>query len=201
MKIGEIFPSRWLKAEDFQEGETKVVTITGVQNETLGEGAKAEIKPVITFAELKPMVMNKTNANAIAKLHGDDTDMWIGKRIGLFAMEVDAFGEIQLAIRVKPRIPVDNAAPVNGIQPNAPITQPMSVQPITGAQKAEIVKQAQITFGDDYQAKTREMLPAGGINAMTADDAARLIDKLRNMQQSLVPAGMEDDGLEDDPFA
>ena len=38
------------------------------------------------------MVLNKTNANTIAKMHGEETDDWAGKRIILCAREVEFQG-------------------------------------------------------------------------------------------------------------
>ena len=106
MKISEMYPSRFLKAEDFEEGQTFILTIASVGMEELGQGQKKETKPVAYFLETeKALVLNKTNANVIAQHLGDDTEMWIGKKVAFTTIEVDSFGEIVRAIRVKTKQP------------------------------------------------------------------------------------------------
>jgi len=69
--------------------------------ETIGQGRDAEDKLVIYFAgKQKQFICNKTNANAISKLHGDDTDMWLGKVINIAPREVEFQGDTVWAIRV-----------------------------------------------------------------------------------------------------
>jgi len=110
MKVNELYPSKWLKADDMEEGEKRVVTIKDVTVEEFEQkGGKREDKPVVEFYEVKPMVLNKTNASIIAQLYGNDTDDWSGKKITLFTMEVDSFGDIVTAIRVKNQVPKDGA--------------------------------------------------------------------------------------------
>lgn len=100
MKLDELFPSKYLKASDL-DGDT-TLTIEGVTTESMKtKDGKEEEKPVLLFAESKPMVMNVTNARAIATLYGDDTDTWGGKQITLYTAEVSAFGETTAAIRVR----------------------------------------------------------------------------------------------------
>lgn len=106
MKISEMFPSRFMKAEDFEEGESRILTIKMVEMEELGQGKDAKSKPVIYFRDHeKQLVLNKTNCSIVAKLHGDDTDDWVGKRIALYAVEVESFGDVVRAIRVKTTMP------------------------------------------------------------------------------------------------
>jgi hypothetical protein len=114
MKYDELFPSKFLKASDFEEGETKLVTIKDVQLEEVGKkDAEVETKPVVYFREkdTKPIVCNKTNATTIRNLYGNDTYDWIGKRITLFVTQVDSFGEQVDAIRVRAKIPAATANP------------------------------------------------------------------------------------------
>lgn len=113
MKMSEFFPSRYMKAEDFAEGEVRVLTIRNVEPEQLGQGKEAQIKPIMSFREpdTKPLVLNKTNFGIIAKFYGDDTDDWLGKKVALHVMEVEMKGDIVQAIRVKTKAPVVKAAP------------------------------------------------------------------------------------------
>lgn len=111
MKVSDMYPSRFMKAEDFEEDESRTLTIRTVEMEELGKGKEAVQKPVIYFRDHdKAMVANKTNANIIAKLYGDDSDDWIGKRITLYAIEVQVGSDMVRAIRVKTKAP---AAPVD----------------------------------------------------------------------------------------
>jgi hypothetical protein len=109
MKIGEAFPSAFLKASDLG-GRDVTVTIESVSMEELGQGRDKETKLLVSFVgKQKKLVCNKTNASTIAKLHGDDTDNWIGKPIVLTAREVEYQGEMTLAIRVSLQKPAPKA--------------------------------------------------------------------------------------------
>lgn len=109
MNINSAFPSKWLKAADLSDGNDLVLTISHVIAENIGQGAEQEVKPVIYFEETdKGLVLNKTNANTISHLFGSETEAWSGKRISIFATEVDFAGKQTLALRVRMRQP--NAA-------------------------------------------------------------------------------------------
>ena len=102
MKGSDVFPSKYLKAEELEEDMT--VTIKSVVLEKL-ESKDGEIqnKPVMYFEECKKaLVLNKTNFSMVAKQHGDETDDWIGKAVTLTVLDVEAFGDIVSAIRVRP---------------------------------------------------------------------------------------------------
>jgi len=101
VKIGDAFPSKYLKADD--AGQEITLTITQVLMEEMeNREGETETKPVIFFKELKKgMVLNKTNFASIAFQCGDDTDAWSGKMITLYAPMVSAFGETKPALRVK----------------------------------------------------------------------------------------------------
>jgi hypothetical protein len=116
-KLSEVFPSKYLKADDIPE-EGLVLTISGVEMEELGQGRDKETKPVLSFKEEeKGMVCNKTNCNTIHKLSGsDDTDDWVGHKIRLITLEVDFQGTMTNSIRVstkpvKAPTPAKKAAP------------------------------------------------------------------------------------------
>ena len=75
MRISDAYPSNYLKASDLQ-GRTVVVTIDHCDIEDIGD----ERKPILYFqGKQKGMVLNKTNANNVSVLYGDDTDDWIGR--------------------------------------------------------------------------------------------------------------------------
>lgn len=112
MKVSDAFPSKYLKAGDLPEGKIIGVTIEDVTMEELGQGADKQKKLIISFiGKEKTFVCNKTNANTITRLYGDDTDEWIGKAIGIYSTEVQFGAEMVDSIRVSTKVP-KAAAPV-----------------------------------------------------------------------------------------
>lgn len=99
MKIGAAFPGQYLKAADLQ-GRRVQVTIEKVEMEDIG----GDQKPVVHFkGKDRGLVLNKTNANAIWGLTGnDDTDDWTGVAITLFPSKTDFQGKRVDCIRVDP---------------------------------------------------------------------------------------------------
>lgn len=80
-----MFPNDYLGAHEFL-GKDVTKTIKSVAMEDLRvQGGKKERRPVITFKDAKKrLVLNKTNAKSIAKLHGTDTNDWAGKQITMY---------------------------------------------------------------------------------------------------------------------
>ena len=102
MKTSEVFPSRWLKAEDLEQDTT--VTIRQVKLEKFEQQGKPdEQKPAAYFDELdKALILNKTNWKTLVEITGEDeSDNWTKTRITLTIVDVDAFGDIVHAIRIK----------------------------------------------------------------------------------------------------
>lgn len=115
--INDAFPSKYLRAADLQ-GRTPTVTISEVKTETVGDDQRL----VVYFTgKDKGLVLNKTNANAIADILGDeDTDNWTDGRITLITAKVDFQGKRVPAIRIeepaasaKPARPAPKAEPVD----------------------------------------------------------------------------------------
>lgn len=99
-----MIPSKYLKASDAED--SPVLTISHVKEESIGQGAQADMKWILFFEEEeKGLVLNRTNINTIAGMYGDDTDDWEGKKITLFATQVDFQGKQVDAIRVRNRPP------------------------------------------------------------------------------------------------
>lgn len=102
MRIGQAFPSNYLKASDLEE-DGLVVTISGVKMEDIGD----DNKPVAYFTGMdKGLVLNKTNAEAITQVVGtDETDDWTGRRIKLYPTTTSFQGKPVECIRVHLRAP------------------------------------------------------------------------------------------------
>lgn len=108
--INDLKSSRFLKKEDVGEGV--LATISSVQRMNVAmEGAEPEMKWCLTFHELeKPMVLNSTNGQIIAKFTGIENDIevgWLGKQVVLYDDPNVGFGgKITGGIRVRaPRLP------------------------------------------------------------------------------------------------
>ena len=103
MHVDLMFPSRYLKAADF-EGQAVRLTITEVfQDEVqMANGTKTE-KYILRFQETeKELILNKTNAKAMAKVLQEPKAInWPGEHITLKPTTCEAFGEIVDCIRVE----------------------------------------------------------------------------------------------------
>jgi hypothetical protein len=121
MKTNDVFPSKYLKAEDnLFDGGDVAATIKEVVLESLKSRERGEEnKPVMYFKELpKGLIVNKTNWGICAKLFGsDDSDDWLNERVLMTTVDVDAFGDVVKAIRIKSQKPkVDKAALIDRYQ-------------------------------------------------------------------------------------
>lgn len=105
MHIHELYPSKWVKAYDLKNKQV-TVTIKALAVEEVG--AQGEKKPVLWFeGASKGLILNKTCALAIARLHGPDTDAWAGKPVTLYPTQVNAFGQTHDVVRVADRLPAN----------------------------------------------------------------------------------------------
>jgi len=108
-KIGDMFPSKYLKAADLEElqkrGRLPVnLRISRIVSEDVsgGEGREKQIKPVMYFqGKDKGLVINRTNGDEAALLLGsDDTDDWPDRVIGLTVQRVRFKNETVPALRI-----------------------------------------------------------------------------------------------------
>jgi hypothetical protein len=61
---------------------------------------------------VKPMVLNKTNAAAIVQITGaEETDVWVGRQIELFAASTLFHGRPTPCVRVRPPRVVEDDIP------------------------------------------------------------------------------------------
>ncbi len=107
----------WLFAFDLK-GKDVTLTIEKVEGGSVtGTGGKKSRKPIVHFregAEKKPLALAVTNCKIIAKMYGDDTDAWVGKRVTLYPTTTTFAGEVVDCIRIRPTQPPERkgAAPV-----------------------------------------------------------------------------------------
>ena len=98
----------FIGAYAFQPGEEKTLTISTVGREVVtGADGKKEDCTVVHWDEPeKPLILNVTNAKAIAKLaESPYVERWTGLRVLLGVETVSAFGERVEAVRVKKKKP------------------------------------------------------------------------------------------------
>jgi hypothetical protein len=111
MKIDELFPTKYLKANQIPD-KGGVVTIEAVVFEDMEATsfAPAATKPVLYVHEFnKGIVLSRSLATRIAEiLNEQDTISWIGKHLYLYATLVDSGQGQHLAIRA--RHPADPVA-------------------------------------------------------------------------------------------
>jgi hypothetical protein len=124
-KLNDAFPSKYMTAADFEDGDV-TATIISAEVEMIGQGADASQKIILGLKGIKkPIVVNRTNANTIAKVTGsDDTDDWIGKRITIGASEVEFKGDLVMSIRVRLKKPAPVAAKAIVENPDADEAMP-----------------------------------------------------------------------------
>lgn len=97
MKLASAFPSQYIKAADLG-GNSVTVKIDRAETELVGSDKKL----ILYFVgKERGMVLNRTNANKIASLYGDETNDWQGQPIVLFEAMVDFKGDTVPAIRVR----------------------------------------------------------------------------------------------------
>lgn len=97
MDIMSAFPSNYVKAGDLQNREIEVA-MSHVNVEEIG----GDRLPVLYFqGKEKGLVLNKTNANNIALIYGQDTDRWQGQRVTLYPATTDFNGRTVPCIRIK----------------------------------------------------------------------------------------------------
>ena len=105
----EAYQSEWLSGLDLKGRQVTVivdaVTTEQVQNQ---RGEKA-VKAAVAFRAVngaplhKRLLLNKTNAVALARLFGVETDGWKGQPVVLQAENVTAFGQVHCVVRVAGR--------------------------------------------------------------------------------------------------
>lgn len=105
-KISDAFPTKYLSAQDLNE-EDEVVTIESSAMEDVGQGEDKETKLVLKFEGAKKgLVLNKTNAQVLITMFGDDEDELIGKRISLWINHDVQYGSKTVsAIRIRAKQP------------------------------------------------------------------------------------------------
>ena len=90
-----MFDAKYLRWFDIVEKGEVEVTIEKVEPEELTmKGGIKKVAPVVTVkGAKKQFVLNKTNSNSIAILHGNQPSKWVGKKITLFVTKTRMWDE------------------------------------------------------------------------------------------------------------
>ena len=105
--------SEWLSGLDLA-GKSVNVVIAGVEEVGVPEPRTGrEVRKVaVSFAGArKRLLLNATNAKALVKLFGVETDNWTGKGVTIRPENVQAFGQTHCVVRVAGAAPVKMAKP------------------------------------------------------------------------------------------
>lgn len=103
MRVSETYGGNTLTAEDMPNDGMRV-TIRRVIMKTFEDNGRERDKLVLHFEETtKSLVLNKTNADIITEMYGDETDDWEGQAIDLYRTKVEFNGKRVPAIRVRER--------------------------------------------------------------------------------------------------
>lgn len=126
--VSELFPSKWLKAEDLGSG--KIVTISSQRIELMKPfaGDVKEPKLILSFERAtKELICTKSQARALADISGtEEFSKWVGLRVRLSPQRL-ATGKMTIAITSAPApaappaeiTPVELYAPAEETTPEA----------------------------------------------------------------------------------
>ncbi len=91
--------SPYLKGSELEEGERLVVTIKSAEEVTFPQSG--DTVPVLEFLELdKKLTLNRTRIAKLVDLLGEDTEEWVGRKISLYAVDVNYQGKMTLGVAV-----------------------------------------------------------------------------------------------------
>jgi len=103
MRATDAFPSKYLKAADVKT-KAIIAAISYVEMELVGQGQDQKQKPVLYLEGQKPIVLNRTNFEAIEHAFGD-TEHWPGHKIKIWCAPTRFQGKAVDGIRVEPIVP------------------------------------------------------------------------------------------------
>lgn len=188
-----LFKGAYLTAVEFS-GRQPTFMIRGVDTIDLEqEDGQTKPKAVVFFEDGKGdgysgcdrgWVLCKTNAMCIAAMFGNETDAWAGKRVTLFATDVQVGKEKKPGIRVKgsPDIKAPITTSIKLPKKRAfPMTLSPTVKRTATAQQVDEEARAAVEHAKRKQEPDPQPSPPPSADAQPgASDAATLMDKLRD---------------------
>lgn len=102
--LSDAFPSKYLKATDLADGPVVAIIKVAELEKIKGFDGKEAAKVVVYFSKkLKPLILNRTNFEAIGDICGSfDSDDFGGTKIELFKQKVSGPNGIVDGVRIRP---------------------------------------------------------------------------------------------------
>jgi hypothetical protein len=108
MRYELLFPSKYFKGADFFDGP-KTFTIKAIVQDEVKTQRGTERKGLLYFEEVpdKSLILNVTNARAIANMYGPEMNEWTGKQVTLCMTQASCEGgEMKDCVRIMKGNPV-----------------------------------------------------------------------------------------------
>ena len=92
--------SPYIAADDFPEGKSFPLTVTGVKEELIGQAKDRKLVAYFKGTE-KGLVLNKTNGKVLAGTYGDDCDKWVGAKVIMYTIWTEYQGNPTRGVRIR----------------------------------------------------------------------------------------------------
>lgn len=115
--MNDLLPKPYLRPTDLHGREVSITIKSWGTQEFYDQETRGQVeKGVIYFEKTeKYLIVNKTQLDQISKAVGSEyLEDWVGKKITLFATQVQAFGKMEDAIRIKKYVAPTAPAAGNG---------------------------------------------------------------------------------------
>ncbi len=101
-KIGEIYQSRFITSDDFQNPVQLTILRTYIDSPPTRPGETPRQQVVLQFHETqKELGLNRSNATVLASMYGDDTDYWQNKKVVIFKEIGMSFGQQKWLVKIR----------------------------------------------------------------------------------------------------
>lgn len=121
----EAYQSEWLSGLDLKGRQVTVIVDAVTSEQVQNQRGEKAVKAAVAFKTVagqplrKRLLLNKTNAVALARLFGVETDGWKGQQVVLQAENVPAFGQVHCVVRVAGRGHLPKPANNGAVEPAA----------------------------------------------------------------------------------
>lgn len=128
MNVKELKTKYCLDPDDLpNKSGVNILTIVGLESEAYNDNSNPrgpkKMRHNLWFREMQlPLRLNNTRLDILARLLGEETDHWKGRKIGLFIAAVSEFGKTKLTILID--LNVQDAAPGTGNPQQLPGSAP-----------------------------------------------------------------------------
>jgi|SoiMethySBSTD1v2_1073268.scaffolds.fasta_scaffold3459869_1 hypothetical protein len=103
MRSTDAFPKKFLTSAEVK-AKPIIAVISGMEMETVGQGADQKNKPVLYVEGQKPIILNRTNFETLEEAFGD-SDNWPGHKVKAYSAPTRYQGKATEGIRLAPIVP------------------------------------------------------------------------------------------------